>query len=179
MVQESEEQVEIWKDIKGYEGKYQISSYGRVKTLKRRYVPEDKITKLGVDKNSGYQYTALSEGGSVFKTHRIHQLVGNTFLMEDYSKQGLQINHKDGNKSNNKLDNLELVTAKENLHHAFNTGLNKKYNNVILSFEKAEEIREKYAKGGVIMKTLGEEYGVHRGTIGAIINNKIWKKTKS
>ena len=105
-----ENQKEIWKDIEGYTGLYQVSSFGRVKSLK---YGKEKV--LGDSSNSrGYISVALfSEGKRKSKT--IHRLVAETFL----GKSDLDVNHKDGNTINNNLENLEYVTTRDNSIHGY------------------------------------------------------------
>ena len=115
-------QNEVWKNIPEFED-YQISNYGRVKSLdriirqyghKRFYerVMRGRILKHRTQ-NGGYQIVWLSRNGkSIAKT--VHRLVSITFI--GYRK-GMDINHKDGNKQNNKLENLEWVTRSENIKH--------------------------------------------------------------
>jgi hypothetical protein len=114
---------EIWKDVVGYEGLYQVSNLGRVKSYyQKNGVIGDRPRLLSgkIDKD-GYVEVRLCNGGKVTYV-RVHRLVGSHFLSGDGS---LQINHKDGNKANNRSDNLEYVTAKENSVHAHATGLHK------------------------------------------------------
>ena len=115
---------EIWKDIEGYEGLYQVSNLGRVKSLKRiqkfYHNRSDKIlnlTKCG----AGYFKIILSKNG-VNKNHMIHRLVAQAFILNPENKP--TVNHKDGNKHNNCVDNLEWATYSENIQHAYNLGLN-------------------------------------------------------
>ena len=111
---------EIWKDVLGYEGLYQVSDYGNVKSLSRTitkgnitYVTKDKILKQSVD-SVGYHYVNLSDYKKQ-KTFRIHQLVAVAFLNHTPDKhKGLVIDHIDGNKLNNMTTNLQLITNKEN-----------------------------------------------------------------
>ena len=111
---------EIWKDVLGYEGLYQVSDYGNVKSLSRTitkgnitYVTKDKILKQSVD-SVGYPYVNLSDYKKQ-KTFRIHQLVAVAFLNHTPDKhKGLVIDHIDGNKLNNMTTNLQLITNKEN-----------------------------------------------------------------
>lgn len=111
---------EIWKDILGYEGLYQVSEYGNVKSLSRKitkgnitYVTKDKILKQSVD-SVGYPYVNLSDYKKQ-KTFRIHQLVAVAFLNHIPNKhKGLVIDHIDGNKLNNITTNLQLITNKKN-----------------------------------------------------------------
>lgn len=115
---------EIWKDVKGYEGLYQVSSLGGVKS-KSRVIGNRKIagrTLKPSDTSRGYLGVTLYKHGSK-KTEVIHRLVANAFIPKVKNK--LQINHIDGNKHNNKIDNLEWCNGSENLKHAFALGLKK------------------------------------------------------
>lgn len=114
---------EIWKDIKGYEGLYQISNFGRVKSLKRKTLNSkclyDKILNNRINHN-GYFMIFLSKNKKI-KGFRINRLVAEAFLPNPNNKP--QVNHKDGNKTNNRIDNLEWCTAKHNTQHAIKNGL--------------------------------------------------------
>lgn len=111
---------EIWKNILGYEGLYQVNEYGNVKSLSRTitkgnitYVTKDKILKQSVD-SVGYPYVNLSDYKKQ-KTFRVHQLVAVAFLNHTPDKhKGLVIDHIDGNKLNNMTTNLQLITNKKN-----------------------------------------------------------------
>ncbi len=118
-------ETEIWKDIKGFENKYQISSLGNVKSIDRydslgRFKPS-KLRTISIEKD-GYSYITLVGNKSKSKSFFIHRLVAQAFLPLPKTKD-LQINHIDGNKNNNSIDNLEWVTAQENVIHALKTGL--------------------------------------------------------
>lgn len=102
---------EIYKDIDGYAGFYKISNLGNVKSLKGK---TERFLKQYKDKN-GYLHVSLSKNGHL-KTFQVHRLVCLHFI-ENNTK--LVVNHKDGNKSNNILENLELVTPQENIIHSF------------------------------------------------------------
>lgn len=108
---------EIWKDIKGYEGLYQISNLGRVKSISRsiklkKYtkISDDTIMKLDLNK-SGYLYVSLCKNGK-YKKCRVHRLVAEEFVDKPNGKN--VVNHKDYNKTNNCSSNLEWVTNEEN-----------------------------------------------------------------
>lgn len=108
---------EIWKDIYGYEGYYQISDYGNVKSLLT-----NKIL-IGDENSLGYQRVILY--APVRKRFFVHRLVAFHFC-DGYSPK-LVVNHKDGNKKNNTANNLEWVTHSENDLHAERIGLRKEH----------------------------------------------------
>ena len=163
---------EIWKDIAGYEGLYQISNMGRVKSLKNRSNHKWEI----VIKQSivmGYSAVCLCKE-SVEKNYKVHRLVANAFIENPDGKP--QVNHKDGNKQNNNVYNLEWVTAKENTEHAFMNGLahaqrgseNRRSKTVI-------QIDLKTGKTISVYNGLREaerKTGVSHGNIGKVANHK-------
>ena len=104
---------EIWKQIENYQD-YQVSNLGRVKSLKKG---KERILKAGVD-GVGYFTVALCNLGQKAKTYKVHQLVAMAFLGHNPCKMKLVINHKDSNKLNNNIDNLEIVTPIENIRHS-------------------------------------------------------------
>ena len=117
--------MEEWKDIKGYEGIYQVSNLGRIKSLERidnsNHKVKGKILKI-IPENRGYSVVNLCKDGKC-KTYKVHRLVAIAFLENPDNKP--QVNHIDGNKKNNSILNLEWVTAEENINHAWDTGLSK------------------------------------------------------
>lgn len=102
--------IEVWKDIKGYENKYQVSNYGKVKSLNYRRTGEDKLLKLQNDKD-GYLVVNLSKNGKL-KNVKVHRLVALTFIKNTNNYK--IINHKDENKHNNNYNNLEWCTQSYN-----------------------------------------------------------------
>ena len=112
---------EIWKDIKGYEGLYQVSNLGNVRSLdhirkngktdNHKCLTKGRLLKLAVQKESGYLFCVLSKNGNT-KGYRVHRLVAETFIPNPNNYKC--VNHKDENKSNNKLENLEWCTHKYN-----------------------------------------------------------------
>lgn len=117
--------MEIWKDIKGYEGKYQVSTLGYVKSLVMwtgdKYIKRDKILR-GVLYKNGYMYVGLSKDGKV-KRFKVNRLVAEAFIDNPYNLP--VTNHKNGDKTNNTVGNLEWTSYSENLKHAYKTGLRK------------------------------------------------------
>lgn len=117
---------EMWKPIEGYENYYEVSNYGRIRTVTRFISNSGKngmwynsrILKFNMDKD-GYCTVALQKECKV-KRFKVHRLVLSTF--GNY-EEGLQVNHIDGDKTNNHLDNLEWVTCSQNIKHAFDIGL--------------------------------------------------------
>ena len=110
---------EIWKDIEDYEGLYQVSNLGRVKSLICRGLKRDKVLKAGVD-TQGYLLVNLYKSGKP-KSKSIHRLVASAFIPNTLIKH--QVNHLDANKKNNCINNLEWTTPSENIKHAIEMGL--------------------------------------------------------
>lgn len=112
---------EIWKDIPGYEGLYQISNKQMVKSLSRKEfggrnrIRGERILKPRTDRG-GYLHVALSKNGET-KNLSIHRLVAIAFIPNPDNK--LCVNHIDGVKKNNSIDNLEWCTHSENTKHMF------------------------------------------------------------
>lgn len=180
--------LEEWRDIKGYEGKYQISNLGRVKTLPRVvYCAVSRNTKTRVlkeiihkqcDNGWGYKMVSFRVDGGKPKTKYIHKMVAECFLTR---KEGdTQVNHIDGNKANNKAENIEWCTASQNLQHSFDIGLRSSRKGEAVPQSKLTEsnvlfIRSEYSKGNITQDALAALFGVNPGTIGRVINKKRWK----
>lgn len=110
---------EIWKPVKGYAGLYEVSNLGRLRSLPR------KGTKGGIisptySNTKHYAHVPLTKNAKV-RTVSLHRIVAEAFIPNPENKP--QVNHKDGNKRNNAVDNLEWATPEENMQHAFRTGL--------------------------------------------------------
>lgn len=121
---------EIWKDIKGYDGLYQISNLGNVKKIKnkkyninKKEVEEKEINKyISIGKHKlGYKYVKLTDKNGIRKNLFLHRIIAETFV-ENPNNFNI-INHKDGDKSNNNINNLEWTTQKDNVNHAWKNGL--------------------------------------------------------
>lgn len=121
---------ETWKDISGYEGLYQVSNLGNVRSL--NYKHTNKIKLLTPENNRGYLRYQLKG-----KHYSAHKLVAMTFIPNPNNLT--QINHIDGNKHNNKVENLEWCTPKENTIHALQSGLVDMHK-IIMKDKKTKEI---------------------------------------
>lgn len=115
---------EIWKPIKGYEGLYEVSNKGRVKTLDKFFdwVDDIKIFHKGriikkCNDSDGYEIIGLTKN-KIRKTAKVHRLVAQAFISN--SKKKPHINHVDNNRKNNNVSNLEWVTPSENSAHMKN-----------------------------------------------------------
>lgn len=179
--------MEIYKDINGYEGYYQVSNFGNVKSLDRlvlhNYGGNAKktgiILKQHPDKD-GYLSVNLKkkQNGS---TNRSHRLVAMAFIPNPENKP--QVNHINGIKSDNRLENLEWVTLCENRQHAYDTGLQHSFtrqgmknNFAKLTNESVITIRNIYnKKNGVNFAAIAKMYNVSGACIQVIIAKKTWK----
>ena len=136
---------ELWKDIKEYVGRYQVSNFGRV-----RNIVTGKILKIRIG-TPGYYIVGLSKN-AINKNYFIHRLLGFAFL-KNHSKIRNDINHKDCNKLNNNLDNLEWCTRSENLIHASRNGLlNPHHVGLTGSLSPYAKKIKKISKNGSVLK---------------------------
>ena len=179
---------EVWKDIEGYEGLYQVSSLGRVKSLKRLITRkygykkrEQRINEklLRFSNNSkGYSQFKINKLGKQ-KTFRAHTLVARAFIPNH--KKHEEINHKNGIKTDNRVENLEWCTRQENIDHAWKKGLVKniqngeKINTSKLTEKQVLEIREKYGSKKCNYSEIARKYNVWSSTISRVINKETWK----
>lgn len=118
---------EIWLPVNGFEGLYEISNYGQVKSCDKRrgtnyscFIPAKIMASS--DNGSGYRNVGFSKNSKQY-TKYVHILVAQHFIPNPENKP--EVNHKDGDKNNNRSDNLNWSTRKENEEHAWSTGLKK------------------------------------------------------
>jgi hypothetical protein len=167
---------EIWKDIPGYEGLYQVSNLGRVKSLPRqlgaRFRNNDYFLKPYIDKAGYYRFSLMKD--NKFKHFCLHRLVAICFISNPENKK--TVNHEDGDKSNNTIGNLSWMTMKENNIHAYNNGLKLRcdgHGMAKLTNNDVLEIRE-------LLKTMkqcdiAKKYNVYPTTISRIAVGINWK----
>jgi hypothetical protein len=145
--------MEIWKDIKGYEGRYQISSLGRVKSLISYFGTKEKIMK-GQPVWTGYLRVCLVKDGKS-KMHTIHRMVAEAFIPNPENKP--IVNHIDGNITNNRVDNLEWVTYAENSNKSKNVTTSDRWNSTRV-IDSNGNIFDSYREAG-------RYYGISPNTI--------------
>lgn len=172
---------EIWKDVPNYESLYQVSNKERIKgvsriirnPLKGDCLLEERILKYCVDK-SGYPTYVLSNN-KFKKTFKIHRLVAMAFIPNPENKPC--VNHINGIKTDNRVENLEWCTYSENTKHAFDTGLMKMTKGNDCSWSKVSEqqvLEIRNNKGIVSYSKMSEKYEISIATISNIINRKTW-----
>lgn len=178
--------VEIWKDIDNYDGYYAVSSIGRVRSNNRHVISGKiikrifgKVLKQGLSKGAYLTVSLWKEG--VGKTYRVHRLVATAFLGSRIRKYC--VNHKDGDKLNNRLDNLEWASYMENNYHKIfvlgksNVGV--KNGRAKLSVKDVNSIRkllETTPKPSD--ESIAVRFNVSRKTVFNIKNNKTWGHLK-
>lgn len=167
--------MEIWKDIKGYEGYYQISNKGQVKNIKTNKILTGDIN------NAGYhRVTLYSPIKQRFFTHRLVAL----HFCENNNNEKNIVNHKDGNKLNNNINNLEWCTCSENQQHVNEMGLRQnvpcgdKSVMAKLTWDDIHFMREHYKPYDEQYNTtmLAKMFNIHKSEAYAIIANKRWKE---
>ena len=164
---------EVWKDVVGYEGFYEVSDMGNVRDKRIMVVRKATVNKVG------YSVVGLTANGNR-KLFLLHRLIALAFIDNPENKP--QINHKNGVKTDNYLSNLEWVTNKENAIHATEMGLKdydkirgvKNHNNK-LSESDVREIRRDYIEGVTAKKIFATKYNVASASIGQIVRREIWK----
>lgn len=173
--------IETWFDIPNWEGLYQVSNLCRIKSLPRYrrcgldsgYVTKEKIM-AHVDDKQGYKIIRFSKDG-IPKAMKVHRIIAETFIPNPFNKK--EVNHINGIKFDNIVENLEWATSSENRLHAFDIGLQPKGNLhpcTKLSEQVVREIRMKYHKDNYGYKKIAKEYNVTPSNIQRIINRKTW-----
>ena len=143
-----------WKDIVGYENEYQINQFGEIRTLKDSpKLKKYDVLKPQISKRNGYVYQMLYKNGKE-KLLRVHRLVAMAFLPNPNNLP--QVNHKDGNKQNNSVDNLEWCEQSDNMKHAYKNGLqipSENQRKAIINTNKLKQKKVCQIKDGEIINT--------------------------
>lgn len=178
-----------WRPVVGWEGRYEVSCDGEVRSLDREVIRRDgtrqnfKGRVLGHYANSaGYKLVRLSDqSNGLRECARVHRLVAEAFIPNPESKP--EVNHIDGNKYNSSLNNLEWVTSKENRIHAWRTGLRNRSHlpvkngesnvNSKLSDEKVIEMLS-LRNQGVSYKRLAKHFDVSKKTVIDAVKGRSW-----
>lgn len=165
---------EIWKDIPQYEGIYQASNMGRIRSLLHRGGKKPSLMKT--QERNGYLRVPLTDKNGNRSHKSVHRLVLESFLgcIENH-----EVNHKNGIKSDNRISNLEWCTRSENQTHAFKNGLQiplkgSEIGNSILTENDILRIRSEYKKKGVTYQSLANEYNTSKQNVYCIIKRKTW-----
>lgn len=166
---------ERWRWVVGYEGLYMVSDQGRVMSVPKATKPDGVVLSQQLGKN-GYLTVHLCKNGK----HRrvsVHRIVASAFIENPHGKS--DVNHKNGDKQNNALNNLEWVTRSENVKHAYDT-LKRTRSHIgtprptkrKLTYEQAEEIRASNES----QSNLAKEYGVTQRSIWCIKKGMTYKE---
>jgi predicted GNAT superfamily acetyltransferase len=173
---------EIWKNIQGYEGLYQVSNLGRIKSLEKtvtisygtKRFQKEKILKQGKNK-SGYFFVILSKDG-VNKNFKVHRLVAMQFIDNHFFEK--TVNHINGIKSDNNVKNLEWVSYSENMRHAYENNLinakkNEKHYRSKISLDVAKII--KYQTIGEKASDIAKKMNLSKSVVHGIKSGRTWK----
>jgi hypothetical protein len=176
---------EVWKPVAGYEGLYEVSNQGRVRSVDREILFTGRwghhkrklrgVVLKPLRHTGGYQRIMLWKDGSAHQTY-VHKLVLEAFA--GFRPLGMQVAHANGNKHDNGLSNLRWATPSENqadriAHGTAQTG--KPRRNTPVGREKALAMRTAYTNGRLTITEVARQFGVPRTTAASIINNKVWR----
>lgn len=162
------------EDIEGFEDLYAATKEGKIWAYPKLGYSNSGRWKEGRFLKPwlighGYETVSLYQKGKTFK-YLVHRLVAKTFIPNPNSLR--EVNHKDADKRNNRIENLEWVSSKENKQHAIKRGLYRDHE--ILTEKQVREIREKYKTGLYRQVDLGREYKTTQVNISWIVRNKGW-----
>lgn len=175
--------MERWKNIKQYGENYKISNLGRVASWVKG---KQKILKASLHSRNGYMYFSVWYKGK-YRSNSVHRCVAEAFVLN--LKHKPQVNHKDGDRLNNKSINLEWVTPRENIAHAVKMGSfvsrnatvcfktsGEKNGNSKLNWEMVDRIRELYGCKKMTRMELSKKYKITYRAIWLVVNKRTWKE---
>lgn len=171
---------EEWRPVPGWEGVYEASDAGNIRRIVDAFGTPILRPMKPIVHNGGYRYVRLRYKGrtSVLLVHAIVML---TFVGQRPDR--LDINHKDGDRTNNALSNLEYVTRSENHIHAYRVlgrakvrCAGEKNCKAKITGEGAEAIRTEYSKGEKSQREIGLMFGISQAQVSAIVRNAFWKR---
>jgi len=165
--------IEEWKDIVRYEGYYQVSNLGKVKSLGNEFSRKERLLKPSLQ-SKGYLTVVLQKNG-IRNMVLVHRLVAEYFVSNPLNKP--QVNHINGVKTDNNIENLEWVFHRENLDHAIKNNLTLKGEENRNSKLKDVDVVKIHSllQKGITTKELSESYNVSYSTIDGIRTNRYWK----
>ena len=159
-----------WRDVPGWEGLYQVSDEGQVRTVGGRSGATDKRIQNLKTRGCGYVYANLSKNGKLSQVG-VHRLVAKAFIPNPEHKK--QVNHINGNKTDNRVQNLEWATQEENCAHSHRTGLHDEDTKrrsiplIGINLETGEEVEF------VSAREAARQLGISQGTISAIAKHHL------
>lgn len=181
--------IEEWRAIPGYEGYYEVSNFGQIRSLdhkrvafKSSYVMKGRALKQSKG-NSGYFQVSLSKLGKQ-KNVMVHRIVAKVFVKNDNPDKKIAVNHKDGIKTNNSADNLEWITYSDNQKHAYKNSLNRwvpskgvPQKPVVQLDRDTGELISEYVSIGEAARSIGSKYdsGISRCCSGRRQTSKGYK----
>lgn len=169
---------EEWRDVVGFEGYYVVSNLGRIMRVKRgkNGHPPGTIRKPSPNRN-GYLQTTLSKDG-VARTVRVHVVVAEAFI--GARPPGREVNHKNGNKADNRVENLEWVTESENVKHTYRelgrVGTRGSRDGMAKLTEADIPVIRELLASGMSQRKIAQRYGVSSVTICFISTGECWSR---
>lgn len=160
-------EIEVWKTVEGFPD-YQISNLGRVRSgiRKKGLLNQSRTSR-------GYKKVSLWRNGAM-KTGLIHRLVASAFLPNPNDLT--DVNHKDGNKQNNCVDNLEWSSRSTNQKHAYTHNLYSRSNGSSKRLSRTEAMQVlSLRKSGMPQKEIAIQFGITEGAVSHIVNGRTWK----
>lgn len=180
----STESVERWKPVVGFDGVYSISDLGRLRREVTASNSKAGFILTPFRRPSGYCcYTVWRDGK--MRTLLVHRLIAQAFISNPDGKP--HINHRDGVRSNNAIDNLEWCTARENVRHAMEVlghvpfkghqPFGERHYKARLTQQQVDDIRARHLAGRINQAAIGREFGVSKKTINSLIKGASWKRS--